>query len=608
MIHPGDRIGDWIIMEPLGAGGMGSIFAARSVLSERVKAACKVMHTREGFATRDRFIREVDTLASMNHPSVVRVLSGGDDPGRGILYLFMEYLEGEDLRKRLNRGPLSPAEALNVFRQVGSGLQHGHVRGVTHRDIKPANIMLLTDGTTKLVDFGIAAAEGRTQLTQQGTLPGTLPYIDPVAFSGEKPDFKLGDIYALGVTFWESLSGRMAFPEETELSAGQQMVRMMRMKMESEPLDPGPAFPDTLRRLVMRATEPEPDKRLQNMDEFLEQLNRSFSGRPEISPVSTANVPVPAHVPPPLPTASGGPPPPPRSGGFGATPSVADMWKPGRSNTGLTQDIPGPPPPPLGAAPVAAPVAPPPAPVSAPPPAPAATAPVRPPALSGGVPVGARPKRTVWPIVLIGAFFLLSCAGGGLLWMLYAIGGVVSSDATTSLTVDDAADDEGDDSSYNPYKVDVNIPSPMVTTTSTTVGAAADTARIGEQKTFGPYKLTVKGVRRASRLSHEVFQHQAPDGWDLLLVKLVLENTSPGDISLMSPFSLIDSHPYQFTQSISCQLALEDAIEAIQDVPGKGRVTGEVCFEVARDATGLKLRFQPDMMNQSWNLQVALDR
>ena len=191
--------------------------------------------------------------------------------------------------------------------------------------------------------------------------------------------------------------------------------------------------------------------------------------------------------------------------------------------------------------------------------------------------------------------------------MLYAIGGVVSSDATTSLTVDDAADVQ-DDSSYNPYKVDVNIPSPMVTTTSTTVGAAADTARIGEQKTFGPYKLTVKGVRRVSRLSHEVFQHQAPDGWDLLLVKLVLENTSPGDISLMSPFSLIDSHPYQFTQSISCQLALEDAIEAIQDVPGKGRVTGEVCFEVARDATGLKLRFQPDMMNQSWNLQVALDR
>lgn len=605
MIQPGDRIGDWIIMEPLGAGGMGSIFAARSVLSERVKAACKVMHTREGFATRDRFIREVDTLASMNHPSVVRVLSGGDDPGRGILYLFMEYLEGEDLRKRLNRGPLSPAEALNVFRQVGSGLQHGHVRGVTHRDIKPANIMLLTDGTAKLVDFGIAAAEGRTQLTQQGTLPGTLPYIDPVAFSGEKPDFKLGDIYALGVTFWEALSGRMAFPEETELSAGQQMVRMMRMKMESEALDPGPAFPDPLRRLVMRATEPEPGQRLQSMDEFLEQLNRSFTGRPEISPVSTANVPVPSHVPPPLPSASGGPPPPPRSGGFGATPSVADMWRPGRSSTGLTQDDA------LGAAAGAAVAAAAVAPAPAPPSTPASTpapAPARPSAAptSGGVAIGARPRRSVWPAVLIAAFFLFSCAGVGLLWMLYAMSGVVSSDGVASLA---AADSSGGPSSdYNPYAVDVNIPSPVVTTTSTTNGTAADTARIGEQKTFGPYKLTVKGVRRARQLSHEVFRHQAPDGWDLLLVKLVLENTSPGDVSLMSPFSLLDSHPYQFTQSISCQLALEDAIQAIQDVPGRGRVTGEVCFEVARDATGLKLRFQPDMMNQSWNLQVALDR
>ena len=622
-------------MQPLGAGGMGSIFAARSVLSERVKAACKVMHSREGFATRDRFIREVDTLATMNHPNVVRVLSGGDDPGREILYLFMEYLEGEDLRKRLNRGPMSAAEAYNVFRQVGSGLQHAHVRGVTHRDIKPANIMLITDGTAKLVDFGIAAAEGRTQLTREGTLPGTLPYIDPCAFSGEKPDFKLGDIYALGVTLWESLAGRMAFPEEPDLSAGQQMVRMMRMKMESAALDPGPAFPDPLRRLVMRSTEPEPARRMASMDEFLEQLNRSFTGRPEISAVSTGSA-----LPPPLPTASPTGPAPTasptgRSGGFAATPSVADLWQPGRSNTGLTQDsalggpstgapppigAPPPPigsaPPPIGAAPRTGPGS---AGVEAPP-----TAPPRPVGgprsgpPSGGLNVSASsappPRRAVWPFVLVAAFVLFSCGGAGLLWMLYAMSGVATTEDLADLSASDAGDGGTGTSggtggsTDNPWAVNVNIPNPVVTTMSTDSGAAADTAKMGEVKTFGPYRINVKGVRRARSLSHEVFRHQAQDGWDLLLIRVILENTSPGDVSLMSPFTVIDNHPYQFSQNVSCQLALEGALESILTVPGKGRVDGEVCFEVASDATGLKLRFQPDMMNQSWNLQVALDR
>lgn len=216
-------------------------------------------------------------------------------------------------------------------------------------------------------------------------------------------------------------------------------------------------------------------------------------------------------------------------------------------------------------------------------------------------------KRSLWPFLLVAAFFLFSCGGAGLLWMLYAMSGVATTDGT-AYTADpgDYAPDETE--AFNPFQTDVKIPNPVVTMSSTDAGAAADSARIGEQKEFGPYRLMVKGVRRARTLSHEVFRHTAADGWDLLLVKVILENTSPGEVSLMSPFSLIDSHPYQFSQNVSCQLALENAIESILTVPGKGRVSGEVCFEVAGDATGLKLRFQPDMMNTSWNLQVALDR
>jgi len=604
MLSAGDRIGDWIIVEPLGAGGMGSIFLARSVLSERVRAACKVMHARDGITTRERFIREVDTLASLNHPAIVRVLSGGDDPARGLLYLFMEYLEGEDLRRRLSRGPLSVSEAFNVFRQVGSGLQHAHGKGVTHRDLKPANIMLGTDGSARLVDFGIAAAEGRTSLTREGTLPGTLPYIDPVAFSGGKPDFKLGDIYALGVVLWESLTGRMAFPEEADVSAGQQMVRMMRLKLESEPLDPGPAFPDALRRLVMRATEPEPEQRLASMDAFLEQLAASFTGRPELSPASTGGERV-------IPVVGSGPAP--KSGGFGSPASVADLWRPrattGASSTGsgtsstpaatttiprstggvLPSPLPETPPPPPPVEPSRPPIAQP-----APPPPPIRTAEV----------VAPRPASSgsrAWILVGVALVGLLSCAGLGGLVLL--VGGLGGDDSGA-----EADPDLDPDPVFNPFAVDVNVPNPVVTTVTTDTTKAASTAKIGETTTFGPYNLRVSRVTRKARVSHEVFRHEAQDGWDLLLVALSLENTAPGDVSLMSPFSLIDAHPYQFNQSVACGLALEDGLEAILDVPGRGKAQGEVCFEVANDARGLKLRFQPDMMNTSWNLQIALDR
>ena len=533
MLQPGDRIGDWIVVAPLGAGGMGSIFLTRSVLSERVRAALKVMHVRDGFATRERFIREVDTLASLNHPAIVRVLSGGDDPGRQILYLFMEYLEGEDLRKRLLRGPLSTQEAYHVFHQVGSGLKHAHERGVTHRDIKPANIMLSPDGNARLVDLGIAAAEGRTQLTREGTLPGTLPYIDPVAFGGGRPDFKLADIYALGVTLWESLTGRTAFPEEPELSAGQQMVRMMRLKLDSEPLDPGPGFPDPLRRVVLRATEPEPEKRTPDMAAFLEQLASSFTGRPQISPLPTG--PGPDQPPPPPPTA-----------------------------------------------PPAAP------PLTAPPP----TAPPRP-RTGGHAPPRTSSRRWIWGVV--GAILLVSCllpvAG------VFVIGGVGMLSAVTTYQ----------SAPYTPTPIEIPSVNPVVT--STTVGTdASDRGVIGRTSTIGPYKLTVHGVERKRKVAHEVFSHEAAQGWVLMLVQMTLENTSPGEISLMSAFSVIDYHPYTFSQNISCQLAVEGAMEAILTVPGRSKVSGKMCFEVANDASKLKLRFQPDMMNASWNLQVDLGR
>ena len=280
----GDRIGDWIIEKSLGAGGMGSVFLCRSVLSTRVRAALKVLRANDGLATRERFIREVDTLARLDHPAIVRVLSGGDEPNHQILYLFMEYVEGEDLANRLKRGPLSAEETYHLMHQVVSGLAHAHARGVTHRDIKPANIMLCSDGSARIVDFGIASTEGLTGLTQDGNVPGTMPYVDPAVFEGAEPNPVKGDLYATGLVLYECLTGKQAFPEDGSLSSGQRLASMTGRKLKTMAMDPGPDFPAELRALVQSATEPNINDRLSTMDTFLKQLTLRFESIEGVQP------------------------------------------------------------------------------------------------------------------------------------------------------------------------------------------------------------------------------------------------------------------------------------------------------------------------------------
>ena len=276
-LQPGDRVGDWIVEKALGAGGMGSVYLAHSALSSNVRAALKVMGGSGRPDDKDRFVRELDTLAKLDHPNIVRMLGGGTDAERGLLYLTMALVDGEDLSHRLARGPLSPAEAYNVFRQAADALRHSHARGIAHRDIKPSNIMIDESGRAVIVDFGIARVVDGTRLTATGMLPGTMAYVDPVAFSGGIPDPYHADIYALGLVLWESLTGRMAFPDDTE-STGAALARMLAMKVASEPMDPGPAFPEPLRRLCVESTQPDPADRLATAQLFLAALNHSFSG------------------------------------------------------------------------------------------------------------------------------------------------------------------------------------------------------------------------------------------------------------------------------------------------------------------------------------------
>ena len=176
MLVAGDQIGDWIVEETLGEGGMGSVYRCRNAMSERIKTALKVMKPHNLDSAADRFVREAEALYALRDPAIVRVMGFGKDESRELLWMAMELIDGEDLETRIKRGPLLLDEARSAFRQVAKGLQHAHEIGICHRDIKPGNLMLTQNGRAVVLDFGIAIDEGRTKLTAQGTLPGTLSY------------------------------------------------------------------------------------------------------------------------------------------------------------------------------------------------------------------------------------------------------------------------------------------------------------------------------------------------------------------------------------------------------------------------------------------------
>ena len=277
MLRPGDRISSWEILRPIGAGGMGSVFLCRDTLGAQIHAAVKVnaMLSPEG---RRRFMREVEALSAIDHPGIVGLRSWGEDRERGLLWLAMDHLEGQNLEERAKLGAMSLEQALETFRLLARALQHAHAGGVFHRDVKPANIVL-TAGGPRLVDFGIAFQQDRTRLTTENQVPGTLAYMPPELITGtEAPDPHLSDIYALGSIFCEALTGRLAVELPEGLSDGQRFAKLMASKLEAKALDPGPGFPAHLRELVRRSTDPDPATRLDDWERFVDLLDGPVAG------------------------------------------------------------------------------------------------------------------------------------------------------------------------------------------------------------------------------------------------------------------------------------------------------------------------------------------
>ena len=299
----GTRLGAYEIVGALGAGGMGEVYKAVDARLGRT-VAIKVLpsHWAAHPEMKQRFEREAQTLASLSHPHICVLHDIGHEPPAGaqtaVDFLVMEYLEGETLAARIDRGALGVAEALTIGIEIADALDKAHRQGVTHRDLKPANVMLTAAGT-KLLDFGLAktgtgptggssgvsALPTRTELTTPGAVLGTLQYMAPEQLEGIEADART-DIFAFGVLLHEMVTGRKAF-------TGKSQVLLMSAIATShpEPLSKADAAtPPALDHLVKLCLAKDPDERWQSSRDLLAELEWIAVGGSNTSVAAAAPV------------------------------------------------------------------------------------------------------------------------------------------------------------------------------------------------------------------------------------------------------------------------------------------------------------------------------
>ncbi|MBQ4251826.1 MAG: serine/threonine protein kinase, partial [Erysipelotrichaceae bacterium] len=265
---PIEMIGDrYVISRLIGEGGMADVYlAVDSVLKRQV--AIKVLR---GELNNDpvnlrRFQREASAITNLSHPNIVEVYDVGEDHQRN--YIVMEYVPGKTLKKLIKaRGALHPDEAINIMKQLVSATAHAHRNGIIHRDIKSQNVLIKDDGTVKLSDFGIAFTKDSQQLTQTDTVMGSVHYLAPELANG-KPVTIQGDIYSLGIVFYEMLTGDVPFHGETAVEVA---IKHMHEKIPSVRAF-NPTLPQSVENIIIRATAKAPKDRYESADQMYDDL------------------------------------------------------------------------------------------------------------------------------------------------------------------------------------------------------------------------------------------------------------------------------------------------------------------------------------------------
>jgi serine/threonine-protein kinase len=263
-----DRIGKYRILGKIGEGGMGEVYRAHDPLLNRSVAVKTISRGAGDAEFRQRFQREAQAVARLNHPNVVTVYDFGEEDG--VTYMAMELLEGRDLKELIASGRLaSLAEKLAVMEQVCDGVGFAHAKGVVHRDLKPGNIHVQPSGQVKVLDFGLARLAA-SDLTRTGTVMGTPHYMSPEQVRGAHVDAR-SDVFSLGALLYEVLSGRRPFGD-----APSHEILLRIQSHEPAPLEQvAPDVPTPLVRLVRRAMEKDPAKRFPQGASMAEALRRA---------------------------------------------------------------------------------------------------------------------------------------------------------------------------------------------------------------------------------------------------------------------------------------------------------------------------------------------
>ncbi len=286
VFSPGQQIEDYLIVRPLGRGGLGAVYEASHAISQRSEALKVLLPEQTGTGEMaERFLREVRLLASLNHPNIAGLHHAFRYQDQ--LVMVMELVLGEDLRAQSRRTRIPLSQLMQYGIQILAGLDYAHQRGVVHRDIKPANIMVTPEGAIKLLDFGIAITDRSQDLTQVGLLIGSPLHMSPEQFRGEKATPQ-SDIYSLGITLYELIAGQPPF-------TGANTYELMMAQLHQPPLplvEVRGDIPPALSYAIDRALQKSPAMRFATAGEFAAALAAVLEGGGSVAQTSTTRVPI----------------------------------------------------------------------------------------------------------------------------------------------------------------------------------------------------------------------------------------------------------------------------------------------------------------------------
>lgn len=257
------------IVRILGEGGMAIVYLANDLISKK-DVALKIIkeETMKNPVNLTRFEREARAAASLNHQNIVHVINLGTHEGRP--YMVTELIKGQTLREALNvRGKFSFIEACDIMYQLCSAALHAHQHGVIHRDVKPQNVFITVDGTIKLADFGIATFENASRVTRSEVVVGSVHYLAPEISQGNQATPQ-SDIYALGITFFELITGRVPFDDDSAVTVA---LKHIKEKFPS-PRKYNSKTPSIIEKIIYKACSKNPIDRYKSAFDMRKDIDR----------------------------------------------------------------------------------------------------------------------------------------------------------------------------------------------------------------------------------------------------------------------------------------------------------------------------------------------